>query len=145
MRATVRDHPGAFNVAGDGVVLLSQAIDIMGGRATPILPPYARWLSRLGLKTIVRVDLPAYLADVLAFGSVMDCSSLEAVFGWRPAHSSRQAMDSLAEGKNAELIEAPSPPQEYELQVYLQQRRRRMLLPIPGGRAPSGHGGGGAN
>ena len=145
VRATVADHEGAFNVAGEGVVLLSQAIDIMGGRATPILPPYARWLSRLGLKTIVRVDLPAYLADVLAFGSVMDCSSLEAVFGWRPAHSSRQAMDSLAEGKNAELIEAPSSPQEYELQVYLQQRRRRMLLPIPGGRAPSGHGGGGAN
>ena len=145
VRATVADHHGAFNVAGDGVVLLSQAIDIMGGRATPILPPYARWFSRLGLKTIARVDLPAYLADVLAFGSVMDCSSLEAEFGWRPAHSSRQAMDSLAEGKNAELIEAPSPPQEYELQVYLQQRRRRMLLPMPGGRAPSGHGAGGAN
>jgi len=34
-------------------------------------------------------------------------------------------MDALAVGKQLELIEAPSPPQEYELQVYLQQRRRR--------------------
>ena len=34
-------------------------------------------------------------------------------------------MDALALGKQAELIEAPSPRQEYELQVYLQQRRRR--------------------
>jgi len=40
-------------------------------------------------------------------------------------YSSREAMDALALGKQAELIEAPSPPQEYELQVYLQQRRRR--------------------
>jgi len=33
-------------------------------------------------------------------------------------------MDSLARGKDAEVIESPSPPQEYELQVYLQRRRR---------------------
>ena len=71
------------------------------------------------------VDLPAYLADMIAFGSVMDCSRLVKEFGWRPAYTSRAAMDELALGKQAELIEAPSPPQEYELQVYLQQRRRR--------------------
>src|SRR6266446_2084410 len=76
VRATVGDHPGAFNVAGDGVVLLSQAIDIMGGRAAPILPPYARWFSRLGLRMLAGVDVPAYLADMIAFGSVMDCSRL---------------------------------------------------------------------
>jgi hypothetical protein len=33
-------------------------------------------------------------------------------------------MDAFARGKEAEVIEAPSPPQEYELQVYLQRRRR---------------------
>jgi UDP-glucose 4-epimerase len=125
VRAATGDHPGAFNVAGDGVVLLSQAIDIMGGRPAPILPPYWRWFSRLGLKMLARVDLPAHLADAMAYGSVMDCSRLAAEFGWRPAYSSRQAMDALAAGRNVELIDAPSPPQEYELQVYLQQRRRR--------------------
>ena len=66
-------------------------------------------------------------ADMLAFGSVMDCARLAAEFEWKPAYSSRQAMDALAAGKNVELIEAPSPRQEYELQVYLQQRRRRAL------------------
>jgi hypothetical protein len=55
----------------------------------------------------------------------MDGSKLEAAFGWKPAHSSRAVMDSLARGKELEVIEAPSPPQEYELQVYLQRRRRR--------------------
>jgi hypothetical protein len=36
-------------------------------------------------------------------------------------------MDSLARGKDVEVIESPSPPQEYELQVYLQRRRRRQV------------------
>lgn len=125
VRAVVGDHPGVFNVAGEGVVLLSQAIGIMGGTAAPLLPPYGRWLSRLALRTVTGVDMPAHLADVLSFGSVVDCSRLEAEFGWRPAHTSRATMDALARGKQAEVLEAPAPPQEYELQVYLQQRRRR--------------------
>ncbi|HKC18956.1 MAG TPA: hypothetical protein VKE27_04930, partial [Candidatus Dormibacteraeota bacterium] len=52
-------------------------------------------------------------------------------FRWSPPLSSRQAMDALARGKEMERIEPPSPPQEYELQKYLQQRRRReRLLPV---------------
>ncbi|TMD36724.1 MAG: NAD-dependent epimerase/dehydratase family protein [Chloroflexi bacterium] len=135
IRSVVGAHPGAFNIAGAGVVLLSQAIGIMGGRATPILPPYGRWLSLLGLRMLAGVDLPTHLAEMIAFGSVMDCARSVSEFRWSPAYSSRQAMDALARGKLAELIESPSPPQEYELQVYLQQRRRR-----EGRLSPSGAG-----
>jgi UDP-glucose 4-epimerase len=132
VRATLGHHPGVFNVAGDGVILLSQAIGIMGGTPAPLLPPYGKWISRLGLRVLAGVDLPAHLADMVAFGSVMDCTRAHRELGWKPSHSSRLAMDALARGKQGELVEAPSPPQEYELQVYLQQRRRRELLPIHG-------------
>ncbi len=125
VRAVMADHPGVYNVAGEGVVLLSQAIDVMGGRAAPILPPYGRWFSRLAVRMFAGVDMPSHLADIVAFGSVMDCSRLGSEFGWKPTYSSRQTIDALARGKDVELIELPSPPQEYELQVYLQQRRRR--------------------
>lgn len=125
VRSVVGSHPGVFNVAGQGVVLLSQAVDIMGGRAAPILPPYGRWFSRLGLRALANIEMPSHVADFLAFGSVMDCARLSAEFGWSPAYSSRQAMDALARGREVERIEPPSPPQEYELQKYLQQRRRR--------------------
>ena len=127
VRAVVARHPGTFNVAGDGVVLVSQAIGVMGGRPAPVLPPYGKWLSRIGLKMLAGVPMPAHLADILTFGLVMDCSRFVAEFGWRPAYSSRQAMDALARGKDVERLEPPSPPQEYELQKYLQQRRRRAL------------------
>ena len=124
VRSVLGGPPGVFNVAGRGIVLLSQAIAVMGGRPGPVLPPYANLAARLLLRAGVRVDLPAHIADVIAFGSVMDCTRLEAAFGWRPEHSSREAMDALARGKTTEAIESPSPPQEYELQVYLQRRRR---------------------
>jgi len=124
VRAAIGAHPGVFNVAGAGVVLLSQAIAIMGGRAAPVLFPYGRWMARLGLRTLTGIDLPGHVADVLAFGSVADCSRLAAEFGWSPAYPTRAVMDAFAWGKQAEVIESPSPPQEYELQVYLQRRRR---------------------
>jgi UDP-glucose 4-epimerase len=135
VRAALGPQAGAFNVAAGGVVLLSQAIAIMGGRAAPVLPPYWRWLGRLGLRAMTGIDLPAHLADVLAYGSVVDCSKLAAEFSWTPAYSTRAVMDAFARGKDAEVIESPSPPQEYELQVYLQRRRRE---------AGNGHRGGAA-
>jgi UDP-glucose 4-epimerase len=124
VRAVIGEHPGVFNVSGDGVVLLSQAIAIMGGSPAPILPPFGHWLSRLALRALAHVDVQAHLADVVTYGSVADCSKLEAEFGWKPAYGSRAVMDGLATGKSLEVIETPSPPQEYELQVYLQRRRR---------------------
>jgi UDP-glucose 4-epimerase len=124
VRAAIGAHPGVFNVPGDGVVLVSQAIAIMGGRAAPVLFPYGRWMARFGLRALTGIDLPGHLADVLTFGSVADCSRLATEFGWSPAYRTRAVMDAFALGKSAEVIEAPSPPQEYELQVYLQRRRR---------------------
>jgi UDP-glucose 4-epimerase len=124
VRATTQPHAGVFNVAAEGIVLLSQAIEIMGGKPVPILPPYGHWFGRMGLRALTGVDLPAHLADAVTFGSVVDCSRLADMFGWKPSFSSRATMDSLARGKDQEIIELPSPPQEYELQVYLQRRRR---------------------
>ena len=125
VRAVIGAHPGTFNVAGGGVVLVSQAIAIMGGRAAPVLFPYGRWLARLGLRAMTGIALPGHLADVLTFGSVADCSRLATEFGWSPAYQTRAVMDAFARGKDAEVIETPSPPQEYELQVFLQRRRRQ--------------------
>src|SRR2546429_3243064 len=89
IRSVVGARPGVFNVAGDGVILLSQAIGIMGGRPAPVLPPYGRWLSRLGLKALAGVEMPAHLADILSFGVVMDCTRLVSELGWRSAYSNR--------------------------------------------------------
>jgi UDP-glucose 4-epimerase len=139
VRAVLGQQAGVFNVAAAGVVLLSQAIAIMGGTPAPILPPYGRWIGRLALRALTHVQLQAHLADVIAFGSVMDWSKLEAEFGWKPSYTSRAVMDALARGKTLEVIEAPSPPQEYELQVYLQRRRRNARNGQPAAPALEAH------
>ena len=122
--AALGAQEGAFNVAGDGVVLLSQALAIMAGREAPILPPVGSWAARLAMRTTTGVNVPQHVAELLMHGSVMDCTRLETEFGWRPAHGSMAVMDAFAQGLTEEPIESPSPPQEYELQVYLQRRRR---------------------
>jgi UDP-glucose 4-epimerase len=127
VRSVIGSHPGVFNVAGRGVVLVSQAIAIMGGSPAPVLLPYGRWMARFALRALTGILLPGHLADVLTFGSVADCARLAEEFDWSPAYSTRAVMDSFARGKEAEVIEAPSPPQEYELQVFLQRRRRVAL------------------
>jgi UDP-glucose 4-epimerase len=123
-RAAMGLQEGVFNVAGDGVVLLSQAIAIMGGKATPVLPPYGQWASRLAVRYTTGVRVPGHIGDLLMHGSVVDCTRLESEFGWKPAYGTRAVMDAFARGQTEEVIESPSPPQEYELQVYLQRRRR---------------------
>ena len=122
--ATLGEQEGAFNVAGAGVVLLSQAVAIMGAQPLPVLLPASRWISRFAIRSTTGVNLPGHLLDLLLHGSVMDCTRLKSEFGWAPEHSTRAVMDGFARGQTEELIEAPSPPQEYELQVYLQRRRR---------------------
>jgi UDP-glucose 4-epimerase len=122
--AAAGDQEGVFNVASDGVVLLSQAIAIMGAQALPVMLPAGQWMSRLAIRSATGVNLPGHLLDVLLHGSVMDCSRLRSEFGWSPERSSRAVMDGFARGLAVEQVEAPSPPQEYELQVYLQRRRR---------------------
>ena len=122
--AALGEQEGPFNVAGAGVVLLSQAVAIMGGQALPVLLPASQWISRFAIRSSTGVNLPGHLLDLLVHGSVVDCARLKAEFGWSPEHSSRGVMDAFAQGQTEELVEIPSPPQEYELQVYLQRRRR---------------------
>jgi UDP-glucose 4-epimerase len=127
-RAALADHDGVFNVAGDGVQLLSQAIRLAGRQKQSVLPPYARPIARAALR-LQGFDMPAYLADFLCYGCVVDVDAIEAEFGWRPAHTTR---DTLLDFIGGGALDQPSAgPQEYELSAYLQRRRRR------GTRAPA--------
>src|SRR3979490_2130312 len=66
VRAVLSDHPGAFHVAADGVVLLSQAIGIMGGQPAPILPPYGQWLGRHAIQAPTRADIHSTLTQLIS-------------------------------------------------------------------------------
>ncbi len=124
-RAAVGEHPGVFNVAGDGVLLLSQAIAMAGRRRASVLPPYGRVLGGTALKAITGLDIGPHLADLLAYGLVVDCDRLLGGFGWTPELTTRAVMLDFLDRTGPQLPARSVPPSEYELQAYLQRRRAR--------------------
>ena len=48
LQCTTEDHPGIFNIAGDGVLMLSQAISRAGRINTPLLTPFASVAREVG-------------------------------------------------------------------------------------------------
>jgi UDP-glucose 4-epimerase len=124
-RAVVASHPGVFNVAGEGVVLLSQAIELAGRRQLPLLPPLGVGLTRMALRAAAGIDLPPHIADFLLHGLVVDCTRLREEFGWMPGFDSRAAMLEFVHESGERAAELrPPQPQEYELLAYLVRRRR---------------------
>jgi UDP-glucose 4-epimerase len=88
-RATVADLPGVYNVGGDGVLLLSQAIRRAGKVAVPMprvaLPAAGRFLKG--------VDFSDDQIQFLNHGRVVDTTRLKRDFGFEPKWSTRQAFD----------------------------------------------------
>lgn len=95
-RVVVHESAGTFNVAGDGVVLLSQAIRHLGRVQLPVasglLPFVGRTMARGAWADFSR-DQVRYLT----YGRALDTSALRAVVGMQPEFSSEQALDSLAD------------------------------------------------
>ena len=93
-RTTLEDHPGTFNVAGHGVITLSQAIRRAGRPSLPIPPPAApltgQVLRRLGL-----ADFSAEQLRFLTFGRVVDTTRMRKELGFAPRFTTRGAFDDF--------------------------------------------------
>ncbi|MCA1720868.1 MAG: NAD-dependent epimerase/dehydratase family protein [Actinobacteria bacterium] len=96
-RSTVEDHPGIYNVGGEGVLLLSQAIRRIGRPSFPIPSPavslVAQAFRRAGL-----VDFSPEQMRYLQHGRVADVSRLAKRFGWSP-RPTVEAFDDFAKDR----------------------------------------------
>jgi UDP-glucose 4-epimerase len=94
-RAVCEDHPGIFNVGGDGVLLLSQAIRRAGRVGVPVPGPA---VSVVG-SAVRRTGLVDFSPEQLAFlslGRGTDFTRLHDVFGFTPAYTTAEAFDDFA-------------------------------------------------
>ncbi|HEV7464732.1 MAG TPA: NAD-dependent dehydratase, partial [Candidatus Dormibacteraeota bacterium] len=98
-RATVENHPGAYNVSGPGVVILSQAARILGRRCLPVIPPVGGNLAALALKRVGLLDWPPHLLRLIQYGRVVDIARLRERFGWEPRRSSCEVLHDYARGR----------------------------------------------
>ncbi|GAB2471585.1 Rossmann-fold NAD(P)-binding domain-containing protein [Jatrophihabitans fulvus] len=99
-RAATGEHPGTFNVAGDGVITLRQLVRRSGRLALPVLPPAVRAVGGLVRNTGI-ADFSSDDLRHLAYGRVMDTSALRHGFGYAPRHSSAEAADDLGHRPSA--------------------------------------------
>jgi UDP-glucose 4-epimerase len=102
LRATLGEAAhGTFNVAGDGVLLLSQAIRIAGKPPLPIPEPLVNRVAELTAPT---VDFSPEQARFLQYGRVADTTAAREQLGFTPKWTSRQAFEEFAATRLRRLI-----------------------------------------
>jgi len=97
-RATRERLPGVFNVGGDGVLLLSQAIRRAGRIAVPLPGPAVDTVGWL-LRSAQLVDYSPEQTRFLTFGRVLDTTRLRTEFGFLPRWTTVQAFDDYVRGR----------------------------------------------
>ena len=93
--AVANDLPGTFNVAGDGVLVLSEVASLLGRPLAPILPPWGTGLATAGLR-LAGVRIPDEMAQQLRYGRGLDNRKLKAA-GFPLRYTTREAVSKFAE------------------------------------------------
>jgi UDP-glucose 4-epimerase len=96
--ATLSDHPGVFNVAGSGTVLLSQAVRRAGRVSLPVPAPAVRLVGGL-VRRAGLVDFSPEQLRFLSFGRVVDTERLRSQFPYTPKYSTAQAFSAFVAGR----------------------------------------------
>ena len=122
-RAVREGHPGIFNVAADGVVYLSQAVRLVGRPSVPVLFQLAEPLANL-LRRTGRVDFPTDQLPFLVYGRVVDTRRLTSEFGFRPAFTTRQALEDFVVARRVRQVITSDRVEQWERDVYDFLRRK---------------------
>ena len=108
--------PGVFNVAGDGVLALSEVAGLLGKPYAPILPPWGTGLAAAALRR-VGVKIPPEALAQLRFGRGVDNRRLKAT-GFRYQHTTREAVLKLGEHLRLHpVVRGAREPYRYEREV----------------------------
>ncbi|KQY60412.1 epimerase [Aeromicrobium sp. Root495] len=102
-QAVVSDRPGTFNVAGDGVVLLSQAARRLG---RPVLPlPPVGFASAAG--RVIRSlggEMSPDLHRLLTHGRAVDTTALREIFGYELQHTTEETLEEFRQAQRPGVL-----------------------------------------
>jgi UDP-glucose 4-epimerase len=105
-RAVAHDLPGVFNVAADGVLLLSQAIRRAGRIPIPVPSPAVGVVGRALAAARVVAFSPEQMR-LPNFGRVVDTTRLRTGFGFTPRWTTAQAFDDFVRGRALRPLVGP--------------------------------------
>ena len=108
--------PGIYNVAADGVLALSEVIDLVGKVAAPILPPWGTGIATSSLRRL-GFRIPVEVVNQLRFGRGVDNRLFKAT-GFDYGYTSREAVIKLSEHMRlAQVMRGTEQEYTYEREV----------------------------
>ena len=114
--AVTHDLPGVYNVAGDGVLVLSEIASLLGKPLAPVLPPWGTGLAAAGLR-LAGLRIPDEVVQQLRYGRGLDNRKLKAA-GVTLRYTTREAVQRFAEDLRVqELRRGAGAPYRYEREV----------------------------
>jgi UDP-glucose 4-epimerase len=122
-RAVREAHPGIFNVAGHGVVLLSQALRLVGKPSIPVILPLVAPIAN-AVRRLRVVDFATDQLRYLLFGRVADTTRLKEEFGYTPVFSTRDALLDFAAQRRIRQLVTPEQLSDWERELYAFLRRK---------------------
>jgi UDP-glucose 4-epimerase len=96
------DLDGTFNCAADGVLALSEVVDLLGKTMVPVLPPWGTALAAQGLRR-AGVPIQSEMLPSLRFGRALDNRRYKAT-GFVYQHTTRETVLRLREQQRLEPI-----------------------------------------
>jgi len=95
LAATVPAPPGAYNIAGDGLVTVSQVAKALGGRPVRV-PAVAASAASAAISRVPFVPSMLEWLHSARTSVVMDTTKARTQLGWRPVYSSSETLAALA-------------------------------------------------
>ncbi|MFI2214413.1 NAD-dependent epimerase/dehydratase family protein [Streptomyces sp. NPDC020141] len=99
-------NSGTFNVAGDGVLLLSQCARRLGRPTLPVLLPAVTWIGS-ALRTVGVTDFSPEQIRLLTHGRVVSTAQMRETLGFEPRFTTAEAFADFARSRGPGLL----PPQ----------------------------------
>lgn len=99
-------NSGTFNIAGDGVLPLSQCSRRLGRPTVPLLLPAVTWAGSV-VRTLGMTDFSPEQIRLLTHGRVVDTTQMRETLGFRPKYTTAETFADFARSRGAGLL----PPQ----------------------------------
>ncbi|GAA4514834.1 MULTISPECIES: NAD-dependent epimerase/dehydratase family protein [Nonomuraea] len=102
-RTATEDHPGTFNVAGAGVLLLSQCVRRAGRPALAMPSPAFQLLGNVA-RSAGLVEYSPEQLRLMRHGRAVDTGALESELGWRPKFTTAAALDDFLSSRGLHAV-----------------------------------------
>lgn len=99
LAVTTSAPPGAYNIAADGVVTVSDVVSAFGGHAVRI-PHVAATVASALLARLPFVPALAEWLHTMRASTVMDTTRARTLLGWTPVFTTSQTLQALAHSRN---------------------------------------------